>query len=146
MAASKFRVYPSAKKYLLTGQIDLDTSAMRWKICAASKAAAVSANARSTFASLTHVTAWVGTDIRTLSGIAVTVSGGSNTIRVSAAARIWTASANLSVQYAVFGVSGGKALGWVKLSSAAITVTAGNTLTITPNTAGLFNLTGGVTS
>lgn len=139
-------MYSRAKRALATGGLDLSAATLRWKLCAAAKSAAVSNFARSTFASLTHITAWVGTDIRTLSGPVVTLSAGSagNTLRWDATARVWTASAALSALYVVIGVSGGRAIAWCKLS-AATAVGAGNTLTITPNAAGLFTLTGGIT-
>jgi hypothetical protein len=59
---------------------------------------------------------------------------------------IFTASgADLtSVQFAIWYLSGGRALGWVKLSTGVFTVTSGNTLTITPNASGIFTLSGAV--
>jgi hypothetical protein len=50
-----------------------------------------------------------------------------------------------SILYAVIGVSGGKAVCWCKLtSSGTITVTPGNTLTVTQNANGIMQLTGGI--
>ena len=146
MAASAWKFYTTAKKKLLTGDMDLNAGTLRWKLCIAAKSAAISNFSRSTFGSLTHVTSWVGNDIRTLSGPIITASAGAggNTIRFDATARIWTASANTSCLYIVVGISAGAALCWSKLS-ANTTVTAGNTLTITPATEGIFTLTGGVT-
>ncbi|MCC6359567.1 MAG: hypothetical protein IT450_12555, partial [Phycisphaerales bacterium] len=57
---------------------------------------------------------------------------------------VFTASgANItSIMYAVIYVSGGKALCWSKLSTAAFSVTSGNTLTIGANsTGGAFTIT-----
>ena len=148
MAASKWQVYNEAKKWLLTGQIDLDTSAMRIKLCAASKSAAVSNYTRSTFASLTAIsTNLKGTALRTIAGIVVGSVGSAKQYMFDATANVFTASGgNFSVQYAVIGVSAGKCLAWCKLSSAAIAVTSGNTLTITPSATGFFTLTGGTTA
>lgn len=147
MAASAWRVYNEAKKYLLTGDIDLNTSAMRMKICKGTKAAAVSDYTRSTFASLTHETTNLTTPLRTLTNIAVTAGASAKQIKFDADDEIWTASggAITSIQYAVIGVSGGKALAWCKLSTAAIDIGSGSTLTITLNASGIFDLTGGTT-
>jgi hypothetical protein len=147
MAASAWRVYNEAKKYLLTGDIDLNTSAMRMKLCKGTKAAAVSNYTRSTFASLTHETTNITTPLRTLTNVAVTALNGSATVKFDFDDEVWTASGGdlTSLQYAVIGVSGGKALAWSKLSTAAITVTNTNTLTITINASGAFTLTGGTT-
>ena len=145
MAATAWRVYSEAKKYLLTGDIDLNTSAMRIKVVSGVSAAAVSNYTRSTFASVG--TAVANTAIKTLTGIAVTALNGSATQKFDASDKIFTASGGnaSSIQYAVIGVSGGKALAWCKLSTAAFTVTSGNTLTITMNANGIFTLQGGTT-
>ncbi len=147
MAASAWRVYNEAKKYLLTGDIDLNTSLMRMKICKGTKAAAVSDYTRSTFASLTHETTNLTTPLRTLTNIAVTAGASAKEIKFDFDDEIWTASggAITSVQYAVIGVSGGKALAWCKLSTAAIDIGSGSTLTITINASGAFTLAGGTT-
>ncbi len=147
MAASAWRVYNEAKKFLMTGSIDLDTSAMRMKIVKGTKAAAVSDYTRSTFASLTHATTNITTPLRTLTNVAVTAGASAKEIKFDFDDEVWTASGgNLtSIQYAVIGVSNGAALAWCKLSTAAIDVTSGNTLTITINASGAFTLTGGTT-
>ncbi len=147
MAASAWRVYNEAKKFLMTGAIDLDTSAMRMKLCKGTKAAAVSDYTRSTFASLTHMTTNITTPLRTLTNVAVTAGASAKEIKFDFDDEVWTASGGslASVQYAVIGVSGGAALAWCKLSTAVINVTTNNTLTITINTSGCFTLTGGTT-
>src|SRR5574343_134901 len=147
MAASAWRVYNEAKKYLLTGDIDLNTSAMRMKICKGTKAAAVSDYTRSTFASLTHETTNITTPLRTLTNVAVTAGASAKEIKFDFDDEVWTASGGAisGVQYAVIGVSGGKALAWCKLSASAFDVTTNNTLTIAINTNGAFTLAGGTT-
>lgn len=147
MAASAWRVYNEAKKYLLTGDLDLNAGLMRMKILKGTKAAAVSDYTRSTFASLTHETTNITTPLRTLTNVAVTAGASAKEIKFDFDDEIWTASggAVTSVQYAVIGVSGGKALAWCKLSTAAIDIGSGSTLTITINASGAFTLTGGVT-
>lgn len=147
MAASAWRVYNEAKKYLLTGDLDLNAGLMRMKLVSATKAAAVSDYTRSTFASLTHLTGNITTPLRTLTNVAVTAGASAKAIMFDFDDEVWTASGGdvTSIQYAVIGVSGGKALAWCQLSSAAFNVTSGNTLTITINASGAFTLTGGVT-
>ena len=146
MAASAWRVYNEAKKYLLTGDIDLNTSVLSMKIIKGTSAAAVSRYSTSTFASAG--TAVLGNPaVITLTGVAVTTVGSAKQIMFDSTACVFTASAGTvtSCQYAVIGVSGGKALAWCKLSTAAFSVAVGNTLTVTPSATGYFTLTGGIT-
>jgi hypothetical protein len=147
MAASAWRIYNEAKKYLLTSDIDLNGTIIRVKLLAGTKSAAVSNYTRSTFASLTHITGNLGVAIKSLPGLIVTAGASAKEIKFDSTAFIFTASAGnvTSVQYAVIGVSGGKCLAWCKLSTAVFTVTVGNTLTITPHASGIFTLTGGTT-
>ena len=147
MAASAWRVYNEAKKWLLTGVVDLDTSLMRMKICKGTKAAAVSDYTRSTFASLTHESTNITTPLRTLTNVAVTAGASAKEIKFDFDDEIWTASGGAvnSIQYAVIGVSGGKALAWCKLSTDAIDIGSGSTLTVTIHANGAFTITGGTT-
>lgn len=147
MAASAWRVYNEAKKFMLTGAIDLDTSAMRMKICKGTKAAAVSDYTRSTFASLTGETTNLTTPLRTLTNVVVTAGTSAKEIKFDFDDEVWTASggAITSIQYAVIGVSNGACLAWCKLSTAAIDISSGSTLTIQINASGCFTLTGGTT-
>src|SRR5512139_3396435 len=153
MAASKWQIYNSAKKYLLTGVIDLDSGAVRMKLLAGTKAAAVSNYARSLMGSLTHLTTNLSQAIMTVSGYVVASVGSAKQIMFDSTAVIFKATGGnvTSIQYAVIGLSGAsaganKAIGWCKLSSAAFQLSDGNTLTITPNASGYFTLTGGTTA
>lgn len=145
MAASAWRVYNSAKRYLLNGTIDLDTSLLKMKLVKGTAAANVSDYTRSTFASVTGLPS--NTAQKTLTALSVTVGASAKVARFDVADVVFTASGGnaTSVQYAVIGVSGGKALCWCQLSSAVFTVSSGNTLTITINASGVFELTGGTT-
>jgi hypothetical protein len=146
MAASKWQVYNSAKKYLATGVIDLDSGLLRMKLLLASKSAAVSNYARSTMASLTHIATNLNPVHRSVTGVVVTLSG--SVMKFDATHCVFSASgANISCLYAVIGVSDGKALAWSKLTSTGVvTVTDTNTLTITPAATGIFTLSGGTTA
>ena len=145
MAASAWRVYRAAKEALLTGTIDLDTSAMRIKIVKGTGAATVSNYAYAAgYASCGTAVSFEGDENRTLTGIDVTTLSGSNTIMFDASDKIFTASGNLtSIQYAVIGVSGGAPLCWCKLTATPISLSATNTLKITMPAGGIFQLYGG---
>ena len=148
MAASAWRVYNEAKKYMMTGDLDLNAGALRLKICSGTKSAAVSNYTRSTFASLTHITTNIKSPaVKTPGSIYVSDGTSAKEQKFTTAAVVFTASGGsvTSIQYAVLGISGGKALAWCKLSTATLTVTTGNTLTITPNASGIFTMTGGTT-
>jgi hypothetical protein len=147
MAASNWFAYNEAKKYLLTGDLDLNGGALRMKLLAGTKAAAVSNFTRSTFASLTHIVTNLKAAVKTPGTIVVSAGTSAKETKFTTSAVVFSASGGTvtSIQYAVLGISGGKALGWCKLSTAVISLTAGNTLTVTPNASGIFTLTGGVT-
>jgi hypothetical protein len=148
MAASAWRIYNLAKQYLWKADLDLDAGALRMKLLAGTKSAAVSDYARSTFASLTHITTNLKSPaVKTPGSISVSSGVSAKEMKFTHAAVVFTASGGTvtSIQYAVLGVSNGKALGWCKLSTAVFSLTSGNTLTITPNASGVFTLTGGTT-
>jgi hypothetical protein len=148
MAASAWRIYNEGKKYLLTADLDVDSALMRIKLVKGTAAANVSNYTRSTFASITGAPSNLGSPHpQSLTGLAVTALNGSATIKFDATDPVFTASGGdaTSIQYAVIGLSGGKALGWCKLSTAAFTVTNGNTLTVQFHANGIFTLSGGTT-
>jgi len=148
MAASAWRIYSEAKKYLLTADLDLNAATMRIKLAKGTAAANVSNYALSTFASITGAPSNLGEPHpQSLTGLAITALAGSATIKFDATDPVFTASGGdaTSIQYAVIGISGGKALAWCKLSTAAFTVTSGNTLTVQFHANGIFTLAGGTT-
>lgn len=145
MAASAWKIYNESKKYLLTSDLDLNGGAIVMRLFKASSNA--STFTLSTLASVTVAcSGGIADQSKTIGSITVTAGASAKVIRFDSTAVIFTASgANFSVLYAVIGVSGGKALCWSKLSSSGFTVTTPNTLTITPNASGIFELSGGVT-
>ena len=147
MAATAWRIYNEAKKYLLTADLDLNATTVRVKLLAGTKSAAVSNYTRSTFASLTHIATNLKTAIKAHPGLVLTAGAYAKEIKFDSTAFFFSASGGTvtSIQYAVIGISGGKALAWCKLSTAVFSLSAGNTLTITPNASGIFTLTGGTT-
>ena len=148
MAASKWQVYHEAKKYLLNGGIDLDTAVIRMKIVKGTSASGVSTYTRSTFNSCGTGVTWSGaTTVRTPGALSVKQLNGSQTIAFDSNDVVFTASGALtSLQYAVIGISNSFAIAWCKMSTAAFSVNAGSTLTVTINASGYFTLTGGNTA
>lgn len=147
MAASKWQIYNEAKKYLLTGDIDLNAVTLVMKVVASAGAATVSDYTRSTFASAGTALVWKASSTRhALDSVTITANPSAKSIRVDAADEVFTASAAVSgARFLVIGVSGGKALCWSKLS-AATTIGAGSTMTVAFSASGIFELTGGVTA
>jgi len=145
MAASAWRVYNEAKKYLWNGGVDLDTAAIRIKLVKGTGAAAVSNYTVSTFASAGTAIGLSGTTtVRTPANISVRMTDTSAAAFDFDAIVITVSAATTSVQYAVVGVSNSYAIAWCKLSTAVFSVGAGSTVTITPNGC-LFKVTGGTT-
>lgn len=150
MAASAWRVYNEAKKYLLTADLELDSTAMRIKLIKGTAAANVSDYTRSTWASLAGLTApgnIPASALQSLTGLVIGSGASAKAIKFDATDPIFTASGGTatSILFAAIGVSGGKCLAWCRLSTTAFAVTTGNTLTIAFNASGIFTLTGGVT-
>ncbi len=148
MAATAWTVYNEAKKYLLTADLDLNAATMRIKLVKGTAAADVSDYTVSQFGDISGAPSNLKAPaIKSLTGLLITAGASAKAIKFDATDPIFTASGGnaTSVQYAVIGISGGKALCWCKLSTAAFDMTSGNTITSQLNTSGIFTLTGGVT-
>jgi hypothetical protein len=148
MSASAWRFYNEGKKYLLKADIDLDSALLRVKLVKGTAAANVSNYTRSTFASITGAPSNIKTPHpQSVSGAVVTALNGSATQKFDINDPVFQASGGdaTSVQYAVIGLSGSKALCWTKLSTAAFSITNGNTFKIVVNPSGVFKLLGGTT-
>jgi len=140
MAASAWSIYNEAKKYMMDGTLDLDTNTLRIKLCgSASNAATLTL---STFASIGTEASGGGYGHKSLTGVSVTSILSAKSYSLDCTAVIFSAvGTNITgVKFAVIGVSGGKVIAYSKLSSSQFTVTAGNTLTITPHTNGIFSV------
>lgn len=151
MAASAFRLYNRAKKYLLIGGLDLDAATVRVGLCRGTGVSnyALTNWAASVYKAANRVSGGAYA-LKTLTGVTVSYGASNTVIRFDASDKVWTAtgSAIKSIQYLVIGVSNGasgKALGWVKLTTAAFDLATSNTLTIAWSTTGIFELTGGTT-
>ena len=141
MAAGAWNIYNSAKRYIVNGTIDLDTTAIKAYLLKSTSNA--STYTLSTVAALTNpVSAGGYKGPKALTSMSVKQGASAKQSKWSAAALVWTASgANIgSVMYAVLGVSGGKVICWSKLSTAAFNVTTSNTLTLTMNSGGIFTI------
>mgnify|MGYP000872293952 CR=1 FL=1 len=144
MAASAFRVYNEAKQKMLNGSIDLDAATLRMALMKSTSNA--STFTLSTFASVTNAVSGGGyTGVKSLTASMI-AGANASTYKFTFANVVYTASGAdiTSIMYAVIYVSGGAVITWSKLSTAAFTVTSGNTLTIAANaTGGAFTISGG---
>lgn len=84
---------------------------------------------------------------KSLTAITVSYGASNKVIRFDSTSLVWTATGCTidSIQYLAIGISNGKMLGWVQLTTSPFTLGTGNTLTIVPSATGWFELTGGVT-
>ncbi len=135
MAASAFNIYNNAKRYLVDGTLDLDTDTIIGQLYKSDSNA-------STF-SLSLMSEMTNT-VANISPKTLTITINDNTLStgVDAADLVFTASGGdmASIMFLVIGESGGKALCWCALSTAAFSVTSGNSLTVTIASAGIFGM------
>jgi len=137
-----YTLYNESKKYLNTGQIDLDTNNLFSKLFKSTSNA--STYTLSNTSELTNPVSGGGyTGQKALTSVVVTAGASAKQIKFDAADVIYTASGGNvgSIMYDVIFASGGKLICWAKLSTAAFTVTSGNTLTNQFNSAGIFTIT-----
>lgn len=144
MPASAFKVYNEAKQKMLNGGIDLDAATLRMGLFKSTSNA--STFTLSAFSELTNPVNAAGyTGVKTLTASMI-AGANASTYKFTFANVVYTASGAdvTSIMYAVIYVSGGAVITWSKLSTAAFTVTSGNTLTIAANaTGGAFTISGG---
>lgn len=142
MAAGTFTLYNSAKRYLQTGSIDLDTATLKVRLYKGQAAASVSnANGLSTLAGLGTSNAATNCSDKTLGSISVEALNGSATQKFKSADIVFTATGgNISSALYMFmwESTNGKAIGWCKLSTTQFAVTQNNTLTVYAPTNGWF--------
>ncbi|WP_291207111.1 hypothetical protein [Hyphomonas sp.] len=146
MAAGPFTLFDSFKEKLGNGLIDLDTSAFRMTLHGAGYTPsgtdhAVFADTSNELATANGYTA--GGAVLTASWTRIGASCSFTCDPVSWLASGTGLTARVAVIHAVRSVSDNPLVGYVLLdaSGAAVAVTAGNTLTITPHPNGLFTLT-----
>jgi hypothetical protein len=147
MPASAWVVYNEAKKYLMTGDIDLNAATVKMTLHTSASNAATAT--LSTIASVTNeLTEANG---YSSSGKALsytwTIGASASEYRFDATAVIWTATGgNISnIKFAVLWVQGASAgarklLAYSQLTTSQFTLSNGSTLTITPSANGVFEL------
>jgi hypothetical protein len=147
MAAGAWVIYNEAKKYLMTGDIDLNAATVRMTLHTSASNAATAT--LSTYGSVTgEVTESNG---YSSSGKALTytwtVGASATEYRFDATAVIWTATGGniANIKFAVLWVTGASAgarklLAYSQLTTSQFTLSTGSTLTITPSANGIFEL------
>lgn len=143
MAAGAWTFYNEAKKYLMTGDIDLDTDVFYMSLHTSASNAATAT--LSTYASINNQVANANgytTGGKTVSATTWAAGASASEFRFDSTAVVWTASGGsiANVRYAVIRESGGKALCYSALSTGQFSVTDTNTLTVTPSANGIFEL------
>jgi hypothetical protein len=144
MAAGTWTLYNNARGKLVNGTLDLDTNVFRVKLFKGQAAASVSASTLSLLSQIGTTNEAANMSDYTLSAASIKALNGSATYKWSVPNLVITASGGdaSSVQYAVvynsLSAGGGHVLAWCKLSTAAFTVTSGNTLTINAPANGLL--------
>ena len=146
MAASAFTLYNAAKRAMMRGLMDLDTDTLRGYLHKSTSNA--STTALVLYSSATNPVSGGGyTGAKTLTHPTSTVRASGDAAVFDVTSFVYTASAAdvTSIMYLIIAASnttgGNQVLCWSKLSTGVFSVTSGNTLTITPNTAGIFTLT-----
>ena len=143
MAAGNWILYNKARKKILYGQINLDTSAFRMRMFKGVASASVSVSTLSLLSQIGTTNKTANMSSYPLVTATVTAIAASATHKFTAANIVATASGGAAtVQYAVLYTSlsanGGHVLAWCKLSTAVFTVTSTNTLTVTTPANGFF--------
>lgn len=141
MAATAFALYNKAKKYIGDGTIQLATTALKMALHTSASNAGTAT--LSTKASVNNECSGGGYAAKALSGMLWTAGASAGQLKFDSTAVVFTAvgSSLVNWSYAVIYVSAGKVLCWSKLTTAQQTLTAGNTLTVTPNASGIFTMT-----
>ena len=147
-AAGAWTFYNEAKKYLMSGDIDLNSSTFRMGLYTSASNAATATLSRHD-----QVTNEIGdgngysSSGKALAAVTWTAGASASEMRFDATANLWTATGGsiANVRYAVIFIEGASAgarklLCYSALSTAQFTVTTGNTLTITPSANGIFEL------
>ena len=146
MAATAWSFYNSFKDKLGNALFDLNATTYDYSMALFTNSASTNANnvVLSTYAS-------IGNEVAGSYGYAtggVSVSGrtwtsvATNKFRWDATAVVWTATGGdiADIKYAIIYKSGGALVCFSKLSTSHFTLTQDNTLTITPNANGIFEL------
>ena len=143
--AAQWTPYYSSKKYMMSGAIDVDSDAFRMALFTSASNAATAT--LSTYASVSNeVTEAFGysSSGKALTGITWATGASARVYRWSHAALVWTAAGGniANVKYAViWDTTSGKLMCFAQLSTAQFTIASGTTMTMTPSSSGVFELT-----
>lgn len=147
-AVGAWTFYNEAKKYLMSGDIDLNTSAFRMGLyTSASNAATATLSRHSEVTNEVSEANGYSSSGKALAAVTWTAGASASEMRFDATANTWTATGGniANVKFAVIFIEGASAgarklLCYSQLSTSQFTVTTGNTLTITPSSSGIFEL------
>jgi hypothetical protein len=146
MAAGAWTFYNIAKKKLADGTMDLDTNTYRMSLyTSASNAATLTLSTRTSVSNEVSEANGYSSSGKPLASITWATGASAKVYRWNAAAIVWTAAGGsiANVKFAVIWQSSGvadKLLCFSQLSTAAFSITTGNTLTVTPSASGIFEL------
>ncbi len=146
MAAGAWTFYNIAKKKLADGTMDLDTNTFRMSLyTSASNAGTITLSTRTSVSNEVTEAFGYSSSGKPLASITWATGASAKVYRWNAAAIVWTAAGGSigPVKFAVIWQSSGvvdKLLCFSQLSTAAFSITTGNTLTVTPSASGVFEL------
>lgn len=147
-AAGAWTFYNEAKKYLMSGDIDLNSATFRMGLYTSASNFATATLSRHDQAT-NEIADGNGysTSGKALTGVTWTAGASASEMRFDCTAVIWTATGGniANIKAAVIFIEGASAgarklLCYSQLSTAQFTLTTGNTLTITPSANGIFEL------
>ena len=148
MAATAWSFYDSFREYLGDGDFDLSGTSVNFYMALHTSAASANVNTATITAQ-----SELGNEVAAGNGYAtggLSVSGrtwaagaSAGVFRFDSTAVVWTATGGdiSNVKYAVIFQSGGKLVCFSKLSTSQFDLTQDNTLTVTPSSNGIFELT-----
>lgn len=147
-AAGAWTFYNEGKKYLMSGDIDLNTDTFKMGLfTSASNAATATLSVKGSVSNEVTEANGYSSSGKALTGVTWTAGASASEMRFDCTALIWSANGGniANVKFAVIwkqGASAGghKLLCYSQLSTSQFTVTTGNTLTITPSANGIFEL------
>lgn len=148
MAAGAWTFYNEAKKYIMQGDIDLNSSTLRMALyTSASNFATATLSRHDQVTNEVSEGNGYSSSGKALASVTWTAGASASEMRLNAAALVWTATGGslANIKAAVIFIEGASAgarklLCYSQLSTSQFTVTTGNTLTITPSANGIFEL------
>lgn len=148
MAATAWRFYNRAKKYIGTGQINLGGSTFRMMLCgSASNADTDTLSTKGEVTTEVSEANGYSSSGKAITGITWTAGASASEIRFNSGPVVWTATGGdiPGVKYAVIFIEGASAgarklLCRSTLSTSQFSITSSNTMTVTPSANGYFEL------